>query len=149
MGCEIIIHDPGSEISNEVCELLNKSYGVKIRVTKAGKPMANGQAEAMVKNIKNKLKMLMYNESNQPFFICIRFRISTKKYRFCSDSNELPDSWDTILLPYALQAIRVDPASAHGYSPAQLMLGRPLFYPFELERKDVDVTGTFFTTNFS
>ena len=72
-----------------------------------------------------------------------------EKYRFCSDSNELPDSWDTILLPYALQAIRVDPASAHGYSPAQLMLGRPLFYPFELERKDVDVTGTFFTTNFS
>ena len=42
----------------------------------------------------------------------------------------------------ALQIIRVDPASAHGYAPAEIILGRPLVYPCELEKDDIDFEGT-------
>ena len=64
LGCDLIIHDPGSENVNVVMQTLHKSYGVEMRATKAGRPMANEQAESMVKNVKNKIKMLMYHNGN-------------------------------------------------------------------------------------
>ena len=38
-------------------------------------------------------------------------------------------------------AIRVDPATAHGYAPAQLLIGRPLYYASEIDKRDIDFTG--------
>ena len=63
-------------------------------------------------------------------------------------TNSLPLNWDTVLLPCALQAIRCDPASAHGFAPAALMLGRPLYYPFEIKNCDIDLTGNIFNYVF-
>ena len=48
----------------ELCE----NFGVNLRVIKAGRPMANGQAEAAVKNIKMKLKMLCLEKSSEFIF---------------------------------------------------------------------------------
>lgn len=67
-----------------------------------------------------------------------------KLFMFISDQNELPPSWDTIALQHALQTIRVDPSQAHGMAPAELMLGRKMYYPFELQRKEIDLTGIMF-----
>ena len=63
-------------------------------------------------------------------------------------TNSLPLNWDTVLLPCALQAVRCDPASAHGFAPAALMLGRPLFYPTEIKKRDIDLTGNIFNYMF-
>lgn len=41
----------------------------------------------------------------------------------------------------ALSILRTDPASAHGFAPAQLLLGRPVVYPFELTKREIDMTG--------
>ena len=56
---ECIIHDRGSEFANEVCKALHDSFGVEVRVISAERPQGNGQAEAMVKNLKEKMKALM------------------------------------------------------------------------------------------
>ena len=58
------MHDRGSEFCNDVFKSLCKDFGVEIRIIKAGRPMANGQAESAVKNIKNKMKMLCLENSN-------------------------------------------------------------------------------------
>ena len=50
--------------------------------------------------------------------------------------------WDQGLLYTALSIIRSDPASAHGFAPGQLLLGRPLVHPFELKKMDIDFEGT-------
>ena len=42
-----------------------------------------------------------------------------------------------------LQIIRSDPSSAHGYAPGEIMLGRPLVYPCEIDKDDVDFEGNF------
>ena len=38
--------------------------------------------------------------------------------------------------------LRCDQSSATGFAPAELMIGRPLVYPIEFEKQDVDITGT-------
>ena len=50
--------------------------------------------------------------------------------------------WDETLLYTTLAILRSDPASAHGFPPAKLMLGRPLVAPYELNKMDVDFEGT-------
>ena len=42
----------------------------------------------------------------------------------------------------ALQILRSDPACAHGFAPAELMIGRPLVFPLELQHEDIDFEGT-------
>ena len=54
----VYIHDRGSEFCNKVVRKLNENFGVEIRVIRAGRPMANGQAESAVKNVKQKMQML-------------------------------------------------------------------------------------------
>ena len=49
--------------------------------------------------------------------------------------EKLPDNWDESLLYLALQALRCDPASSTSYAPAELILGRPLVCPIELDRE--------------
>lgn len=62
---ECLIHDRGSEFCNKVVRKLNNDFGVEVRVIRAGRPMANGQAESAVKNIKQKMRMLcLENASN-------------------------------------------------------------------------------------
>ena len=68
---ECIIHDFGGEFCNKVNAKLAKDFGVDMRCIKAGRPMANGQAEAAVKLVKQKLTMLALENSNT-FFIHIR-----------------------------------------------------------------------------
>ena len=46
------------------------------------------------------------------------------------------------MLHLALQAVRCDPASSTGYAPAELLLGRPMVYPIELDQNEVDIEGT-------
>ena len=78
----------------------------------------------MVKNIKEKMKALM-----------------------AEDSYTLPVDWDRTLLHKALQIIRCDPSTATGFAPAQLILGRKLYYPMDLDFQDVDFTGTELTNS--
>ena len=46
----------------------------------------------------------------------------------------------------SLQIMRSDPVGAHGFAPGEIMLGRKLVYPCELEKTDIDFNGTNLTT---
>ena len=116
---ECIVQDRG-ELCNKIAKLLADKFNCSIRVISAGRPQANGQAEAYVKNLKRKMKALMVDASHE----------------------QLPNNWDDSLLHLALQGLRCDPASSTGYAPAELILGRPLVYPIELDQEDVDISGT-------
>ena len=96
----------------------------------------------MVKNIKDKLKMQMFSSGTTKDKL-----ILFHDFNFLG-SNSLPINWDTVLLPCALQAIRCDPSTAHGFAPAALMLGRPLYYPVEITKRDIDLTGNVFIKLF-
>ena len=113
------MHDRGSEFCNNLVRTLCDDFRVRLRVIKAGRPMANGQAESAVKNVKNKI-----------FALCLE------------NSVQLRDGWDGTNLHTALQIIRCDPSSATGYAPAELLMGRKVVYPFELEKREIDMTGT-------
>ena len=54
---ECIIHDRG-ELCNNIAKALAKNFKCEIRVISAGRPQANGQAEAYVKNVKTKMKAI-------------------------------------------------------------------------------------------
>ena len=43
----------------------------------------------------------------------------------------------------ALMGLRTDPSTAHGYAPSELLLGRKLVYPIELDKQCIDLTGNF------
>ena len=43
----------------------------------------------------------------------------------------------------ALQILRADPVTAHGFSPGSMLLGRELVYPCELKKADIDFKGNF------
>ena len=114
-----VIQDRG-EFCNNVSKILAERFKCEIRVISAGRPQANGQAEAYIKNFKTKMKALMADAS----------------------LTELPDNWDESLMHLALQALRTDPAISTGYAPAELLLGRRLVYPIELNKEDIDISGT-------
>ena len=46
---------------------------------------------------------------------------------------ELPEDWDKHYLSTVKMALRIDPSSATGKPPAELLLGRALVYPIELQ----------------
>jgi len=58
-------------------EILRESFGIEIRVIKAGRPMANGQAESAVKNLKSKMKLLSMENGNN---------LKKKYFCFCAFS---------------------------------------------------------------
>ena len=64
---ECIIHDKGGEFYNKLVRRLSADFGVDMRCIKAGRPMANGQAESAVKLVKNKIRMLALKNSNTFF----------------------------------------------------------------------------------
>ena len=84
-----------------------------------GRPQANGIAESQVKNVKRHLKSLILEKGGDKY----------------------PDDWDDTILYTALQILRSDPACAHGFAPAELMIGRPLVFPLELHNEDIDFAG--------
>ena len=43
--------------------------------------------------------------------------------------------------------VRCDQSSATGFAPAELMIGRPLVYPIQFSREDLDLTGTNMTVS--
>lgn len=94
-----------------------------MRVISAGRPQANGQAEIMVRTLKQKMKALM-----------------------SENTEDLGKMWDEDLLHQALQIVRVDPSSAHGFAPGELLIGRPLVFPIEISNLPVDFSGTELTT---
>ena len=114
---ECIIHDRG-ELCNKVATLLAERFNCSIRIISAGRPQANGQVEAYVKNLKTKMKAKIVEASQ----------------------DRLPNNWD--LLHVALQALRCDPAVSTGYAPAELLLGRSLVYPIESDMDNIDTSGT-------
>ena len=56
---ECIVHDMGSEFCNNLENTLHDCFGVDIRITSAGRPQPNGQAESSVRNIKAKMEAFM------------------------------------------------------------------------------------------
>ena len=116
---ECIVYDRG-EFCNSIMEILNKNFKAKIRVTSAGRPQANGQAESKVKSMKTKMYALMVEGGHE----------------------SIPDNWDETLLPRALQILRSDPSSATGFSPIELLIGRKPVWPIELCKADIDFSGT-------
>ena len=116
---ECLIYDRG-EFCNKVMDILNSEFQAEIRVTSAGRPQGNGQVEAYVKSLKNKMYALMVE----------------------GGSHRIPDTWDQTLLYRALQILRSDPSIATGYAPMELILGRKPKWPIEISQDDVDLTGT-------
>ena len=61
---ECIIHDHGGEFDSNDMKKLAKDLNTDLRRTKGGRPWANGQAEAAVKLVKNKIKMIALENSD-------------------------------------------------------------------------------------
>ena len=61
------MHDMGSEFCNNLAKTLHGSFGVDIRITSAGRPQPNGQAESTVRNIKAKMEAFMVEIGNLLF----------------------------------------------------------------------------------
>ena len=116
---ECVIWDQGGEFCNKVCQALLDSFGVEIRVIAGGRPQSNGIAEAQVKNMKTKLKTLILDKNGKTY----------------------PKDWDQTLFHNALQILRSDPSSAHGFAPGELILGRQLKFPIQLENEEIDFEG--------
>ena len=117
---ECVIWDHGGEFKNNLAKALCDDYGVEIRIIARGRPQANGIAESQVQNIKQKLQSLILAEGGTSY----------------------PKDWDETKFFTALQILRTDPANAHGFAPAELMIGRPLVFPMELNNRDIDFEGS-------
>ena len=116
---ECLVYDRG-EFCNKIMDILNEKFGVNVRIISAGRPQGNGQAEAFVGSMKNKMYALMVEDG----------------------SHRFPDTWDETLLHRALQILRSDPSIATGYAPIQLLLGRKPIWPIQIEQGEVDLSGT-------
>ena len=58
-------------------------------------------------------------------------------------------NWDETILFRALQVIRCDPSCANGFAPAELLLGRKLVYPIEINAEEIDFSGTKLTKSLA
>ena len=61
---ECIVHDMGSEFCNNLQNQLHECYGVDIRITSAGRPQPNGQAESSIRNVNAKLEAFLAEMCN-------------------------------------------------------------------------------------
>ena len=68
---ECIIHDNGGEFNSNLLRKLAKEMNVDLRSTTGGRPWANGQAEAAVKLVKNKIKMIALDNTEGNSTFCI------------------------------------------------------------------------------
>jgi len=58
----------------------------------------------------------------------------------------LPSDWDETFLHAVACSIRLDPHSAHGVPPAQLLMGRKVVYPLEMKKLIPEFVGDNFST---
>ena len=115
---ESLVNDRGPEFTNKVVKSLLKEYGVKNVVISPARPQANGQAEAAVKSIKQRLKAMLAERSEPS-----------------------PADWDGTMFHSVLQAIRMEPHSAHKVSPCELLIARRPKYPFEVSKIKANMQG--------
>ena len=120
------------------------SFGVNIRMVCAGRPQGNGQAEKYVDILKEKMKAIMAEISSHKKKFCSILYILLILF-FILWGEELPDNWDQTIMHTALMGLRTDPSTAHGYAPSELLLGRKLVYPIEMDKKCIDLSGNFFS----
>jgi hypothetical protein len=106
---ECIIHDRDQTLKAKIMKVLFKRFGCKIKITLAGNPQSNGQAEIFHKTIKERINALLMDHN-----------------------YELPEDWANTILPQVLCGIRCSPAHSTGQIPAELLLGRKLVFPFEV-----------------
>ena len=64
-----------------------EDFGVEMRFIKGRRPMSNGQAEAAVKLVKNKMKMLALENSNFSFYQINRHIFFLQKYNYFKVKN--------------------------------------------------------------
>ena len=64
---ECIVHNMCSEFWNNLANTLHDAFGVDIRITSAGRPQPNGQAESTVRNVKAKMEAFMVEIGNLLF----------------------------------------------------------------------------------
>jgi hypothetical protein len=107
--CECIIHDGDTTLAANVMKELFNRFRCTIKVTCGGNPKSNGQVEIFMKTVKERINALQVD------------------YDY-----ELPSDWDVTLFPQVLCGLRCSPAHATGKIPAELLLGRDLKFPFEL-----------------
>ena len=61
---EAIIHDRGPEFANNTAKKLYELHKTEVRIISTGRPQGNGQAEAVVKQLKHRMIVLMSENSN-------------------------------------------------------------------------------------
>lgn len=60
---ECIIHDRDKTLEAKIMKVLFKRFGCKIKITLAGNPQSNGQAEIFHKTIKERINALLMDHS--------------------------------------------------------------------------------------
>ena len=66
---QVLIYDRDRTFEGDIVKKLNKIFKVKVNITTAGRPEANGQIEVMIKTFKEKLKAKLYEHSKIHFFL--------------------------------------------------------------------------------
>ena len=104
----VLVMDNGGEFRNREIALFLGMWGVTWKFSSPYNPQANGQAEAAVKIISNRLRLTLLGASEPSN--SFRGRSSVTK-------------WTTIL-PYVTMSYNCSPNEATGFSPYELLFGR-------------------------
>ena len=110
----MLIADNGREFRNRSVVAFLRMWGVQWKFTAPYNPQANGQAEAAVKIISNRLRLAMIEEQEK--------------------NTKVP--W-TILLPYVTMSYNQLPNESTGFSPYELMFGRTPPLPYSDRQLDI------------
>ena len=119
----LFVSDNGGEFHNKELTDFLKLWGVSYRFTAPYNPQANGQAEAAVKIISNKLRLAVMD-------LCE----STESH---PERRKAEMKWP-LLLPYVTMAYNRCPNEVTGFSPFELVFGKPAPIPttFDINRLD-------------
>ena len=102
---EVFIADNGSEFHNKETILFLELWGVQWKFPAPYNPQANGQAEAGVKIISQKLRRTLTDLSQR-------------------DNGKFPMNKWSIILPYVVWAYNSSPNEMTGFAPYELVFGR-------------------------
>lgn len=107
---QIFVADRGGEFHSAAVIAFLKLWGVKPRFSAAYNPQANGQAEAAVKIVSRRLYSVLYEYH--------RDRPPPYEYK----------SW-VAYLPYVTMSYNCSPNKITGFSPYEIIYGRPASFP--------------------
>lgn len=110
---ECVVHDRDRTLGAKIMKELLKNFDCDIKVTVGGNPQSNGQAEIFIKTIKERINAVL-----------------------CDLNYELPSNWGNTIFPQVLCGLRCSPSCATGMIPTEILLGRKLKFPFELNREE-------------